>query len=172
MPESRPMSTSRRVSVDDRLLPDKFYREHLLHFPTLAVDMVVTDKSSRFLLVKRNRNNLTWVGAWGTPGGRVFRNERLRDAAHRVLLRETGLSVAPKDFAFKGVQEIITTKEHGVTMVFAAISNNTSVRRDGTSSSVCWFSGGEVPRSLREEFRAILALGGVRLRWEKIPTRT
>src|SRR2546428_782157 len=111
----------------DTRLPEKFYREHLLHFPLVTVDLVVTDENSRFLLVKRSKNNLTWRGAWATPGGRVFRNEKIRDAAQRVLKRETGLEVSGSQFQFKGVEEIITGKEHGVTVVFACRSSQSEI---------------------------------------------
>ncbi len=152
----------------DRQLPAKFYKEHLLHFPVVTVDLVVTSSSHgdrRFLLVRRSRENFAWKGVWATPGGRVFRNEKVRDATRRVLLRETGLRVASRDFIFKGYQEIITLREHGVTMVFSATTDRgQEVRWDKTSSSAKWFTKGDAPRSLRSEYRAILSTGGVTLR--------
>jgi ADP-ribose pyrophosphatase YjhB (NUDIX family) len=99
-----PMRRIYRVKEYDKRLPEKFYREHLLHFPVVTVDLVVTDKKSRFLLVKRSQNNLSWKAEWGTPGGRIFRNERVRDAAHRVLVRETGLNTPPEKFVFRMVR--------------------------------------------------------------------
>lgn len=163
----------RKYSVKeyDRRLPEKFYRNHLLHFPVVTVDVVVTDERSRFLLVKRSRNNLAWKGVWGTPGGRVFRNERIRDAAHRVLLRETGLNTPPEEFSFRGVQEIITTKEHGVTVVYAAEAKQPRVSWDTSTSSARWFSAMSAPRSLPSEYGAILSTGGVDLRRKSEPVK-
>ncbi len=152
----------------DRRLPDKFYKDHLLHFPVVAVDLVVSstsDGDSRFLLVRRSRENLAWKGVWATPGGRVLRNEKIRDAARRVLLRETGLRAPSRDFIFKGYQEIITLREHGVTMVFSVtVDNEQELKWDKTSSSAKWFTKGDLPRSLRREYRAILFTGGVSLK--------
>ena len=160
-----------RVKEIDRRLPEKFYKEHLLHFPLVTVDLVVTSYSSspggtRFLLVRRSRENLAWKGVWATPGGRVFRNEKVRDAARRILLRETGLRVSSHDFIFKGYREIITMKEHGVTIVFSATVDmkNQEVRRDKSSSSVRWFAKVDTPKSLRSAYKSILSSGGVNLR--------
>lgn len=85
----------------------------------VTVDLVVRDGQRRFLLVKRNQNNLTWRGMWATPGGRVFRNEKILDAAHRVLLRETSLNIPRSKFKFRGFHEQFAPKEHGVTMIFS-----------------------------------------------------
>jgi hypothetical protein len=63
------MPFSRRVRELDKWLPEKFYVEHLAHFPVPTVDIVVQDPKKRFLLVKRSDNNFTWRGCWATPGG-------------------------------------------------------------------------------------------------------
>lgn len=145
----------------DKWLPEKFYQEHLLHFPVTTVDMVITDANSRCLLVRRNGNNLNWKGIWATPGGRIWRNEKAADSARRVLLRETGLDLSPESFAFSGFHEIFTAKEHGVTLIYKARSDRTSVRPDRTSSSVAWFSVSRLPRALNVEYLKILQTGGV-----------
>lgn len=151
------------VKEKDMLLPEGFYRNHLLHFPLLTVDLVVTDENSRFLLVKRSEENLAWKDDWATPGGRVFRNERIRDAAHRVLVRETGISIPPREFTFRGVEEVITSKEHGVTVVLKARARQSNLKWDKTSSSARWFTKKILPKSLRPEYKAILSTGGVKI---------
>ena len=153
-----------RVKAYDRQLPETFYHEHLRHLPLVTVDIVVTDRRLGFLLVRRSRENLAWKDDWATPGGRIFRNEKIRDAAHRVLLRETGLSIPAEEFTLRGVEEIITTKEHGVTVVFAARARQSKLSWDKTSSSARWFTVADAPRSLRPEYRAVLSTGGVSLR--------
>jgi ADP-ribose pyrophosphatase YjhB (NUDIX family) len=149
------------VRASDTRPPEKFYREHLRHFPLATVDIVVTDRRRRFLLLKRSRENLAWKGVWATPGGRIFRNERVRDAAHRVLLRETGLQVPPEKFELRGVGEIITTKEHGVTAVFSVKVNQNNIKLDKSSSSARWFTLANAPETLTPEYATILKLGGV-----------
>ncbi|MDV3278472.1 MAG: NUDIX domain-containing protein [Nitrososphaerales archaeon] len=150
-----------RVKEQDKKLPDGFYRAHLRHFPVVTVDLVVTDRESRVLLVKRSSNNLNWKGAWATPGGRVYRNETIREAASRVLAREAGIGASPQEFAFKGVGEIVTSKEHGVTIVFAINRSGGAASADETSSSVRWFEPARLPKTLKDEYRSILSKGGV-----------
>jgi ADP-ribose pyrophosphatase YjhB (NUDIX family) len=127
------------------VLPEKFYQEHLLQFPVATVDMVVTDTSSRCLLVRRNGNNLNWKGIWATPGGRIWRNEEAVDSARRVLLRETGLDLTPGRLFFSGFHEIVTAKEHGVTVIYTSQTDQARVRPDKTSSSVAWFYVSSLP---------------------------
>ena len=153
-----------RVRKADRWLPEKLYREHLARFPLVTIDIVVTDSDSRFLLLRRNERNVGWRGTWATPGGRIFRNERLGESAHRILMRETGLNIPTRRFTFAGVQEIITREEHSVTTVFRARTGRTRVVLDDTSSEAKWFKGEEAPANLKPEYRSILSMGGITLR--------
>lgn len=150
-----------RIKQEDTWLPEELYIEHLRRFPVVAVDIVVTDTQGRILLVKRNENNLTWAGNWATPGGRVYRNESLVDAARRILRREVGLNLETKEFAPSGVQEIITPKQHGVTIIFRARTDDTNVHVDQTSSEARWFTPRRARESLRSEYVTMLALCGV-----------
>jgi ADP-ribose pyrophosphatase YjhB (NUDIX family) len=156
------MTKATRIRETDRWLPERFFKEHLLHFPVVTVDLVVTDRSSRCLLVHRNESNFNWKGIWATPGGRIWRNELAVDSARRVLMRETGLDLPSERFSFCGVHEVITAKEHGVTLVYRVRSGKTRVRPDPTSSSVAWFHATGFPRRLNEEYRKILRMGGVK----------
>lgn len=153
-----------RVKEDDKWLPTRFYKSHLLHLPVATVDVVVANGESDYLLVKRSAKNLNWKGIWATPGGRVYRNERIRDAACRVLLRETGIRARPAGLRFCGVEEILTTKEHGVTMIFSLRTRQESPSFDETSSSLRWFSPRDLPKSLPRVYRSILRKAGVSAR--------
>jgi colanic acid biosynthesis protein WcaH len=156
------MPVARKTVKADEWLPEKFYQEHLLHFPVVTVDIVVTDSSSRCLLVRRNRNNLNWKGIWATPGGRIWRNEKAADSARRVLLRETGLDLSLDRLSFSGMHEIVTAKEHGVTLIYTAqTTDQVKVRPDKTSSSVAWFDASRLPRTLNMEYLKILRIGGL-----------
>ena len=58
--------------------------------PIVCVD-VVTYSDNKILMIKRNREpakNQFWF-----PGGRLKKGERLKDAAHRIVKGETGLSL-------------------------------------------------------------------------------
>jgi ADP-ribose pyrophosphatase YjhB (NUDIX family) len=160
-----------RIKDGDTWLPERLYAEHLRHFPVLTVDLVVTSRDRMFLLVKRSGSNLNWKGVWATPGGRVFRNERIDEAACRVLLRETGIMVPPDRFKFCGVEEVFTSKEHGVTMVNSASTSRLTLTTDRSSSSARWFGPDSFPSTLKAEYRSILEKGGVKLRYRAARAR-
>lgn len=155
-----------RVNLHDKWLPKEMYLEYLAHFPTITTDIVVINPQSRFLLVKRNSNNVGWIGCWATPGGRVFRNEVLTNAAHRILKRETGLNIASRNFMFKGIQEIITPAQHAVTIIFLAQTADSKIKLDATSSDARWFEPREEPEHLKPFYRAILLMCDIQLRMD------
>jgi len=155
-------SRPRKKEIARDSLPLRKYLEHLAMFPLVTIDIVVVDDTPQFLLVKRNKNNATWKGEWATPGGRVFRNENLSHAAHRILKRETGIDVPLEDLELKGVGEAITPVEHAVTIVFTARTTRQEVIVDGTSSEAAWFSQRDAPR-LRPVYAKALSLCGIEL---------
>ncbi len=137
-------------------VPKSVFEEHLALFPIITTDIVVTNHSRCFLLLRRNANNHAWRGEWATPGGRILRNERLADAAVRILKRETGLKVDVSMIHFRGVVEIITPREHAVTFVYRTRSDTNQVWLDRTSSEGHWFPKNALPKQLREEYKTIL----------------
>lgn len=58
--------------------------------PIVCVDCVVGHEG-KLLLVKRKKEPMK--GNWWFPGGRLFRNERLEQAAHRIVRSETGVDI-------------------------------------------------------------------------------
>ena len=140
---------------------DRVYREHLRLFPKVAVDVVAGTSSSEFVLVRRNDNNNEWRGSWATPGGGLLRDERLVSAAHRILVRETGLSAHRRDFEFRGVEEVITPLEHAVTVIFRVVVKKVALKIDETSSEARWFRKSEIPRNLKTLYQRILLKSGM-----------
>jgi ADP-ribose pyrophosphatase YjhB (NUDIX family) len=59
--------------------------------PKLAVGTIISDESSRILLIRRAIE--PGHGKWVFPGGFVERGEEVRDAARREALEESGLEV-------------------------------------------------------------------------------
>lgn len=72
------------------LIPSSLYSEIHRTMPIVCVDVVLyTDK--QVLMIKRKRepaNNEYWF-----PGGRLLKGECLKEAAHRIVKSETGLSL-------------------------------------------------------------------------------
>lgn len=60
--------------------------------PLVSVDFCLTDAAGRLLLGRRN--NAPAKGWWFTPGGRIRKNEALREALSRVADEELGLPPA------------------------------------------------------------------------------
>ena len=72
--------------------------------PLVSLDLVVRDGGGRVLLGKRNFEPAK--GAYFVPGGRIFKDEPIRDAFSRILRHELGLDGISIDSAtFAGVYE-------------------------------------------------------------------
>ena len=132
-----------RYSVVHKKIPVKIYKEIHRSLPIVCADLVVTD-GKRFFLVKRK--NKPEAGKWWFPGGRVFKNELLKEAALRFLKRETGLNVGaakPLGFHeyFAAPGYFPGTNAHTISFVFTVkVSENSKFRLDEQSSGAKWFS--------------------------------
>lgn len=74
-------------------IPEELYADIVDNIPIVCVDLVIY-YGHRVLLVKRKQEPLR--GEWFFPGGRVLRNEKLKDAVHRKAMEELNLSVSIK----------------------------------------------------------------------------
>lgn len=133
------------MKVVRRRIPDTLYRRIHKVLPILCADLVVVDKEKkRFLLVKRT--NQPERGKWWLPGGRVFKNERLKEAALRKLKEEIGLR--GKIVKQLGLHEYFSDTgyfrgmdSHTVVAVFLATVNpKIAPKADSQSSDVGWFT--------------------------------
>ncbi len=127
-------------------LPLVLYRKIQAATPVLCVDLVVVDqKRKTFLLVKRANSPLK--GKWFLPGGRVYKNEKLKEAALRKLREETGLR--GRVVRELGVWEYISEKSgyfrgvnlHSVSAVYLVeIVGGKKVILDNQSFGAEWFN--------------------------------
>ena len=82
----------------------KKFMEILDAVPICTVDvMFLNNSKTKTLLFKRVNDPLH--GVFFAVGGRLLKNERIKDAAVRQVLRETGLSIFKDDLFFGGVQD-------------------------------------------------------------------
>ena len=134
----------RSYPVIRKKIPEKIYREIHRSLPVVCVDIAVTDANGRFLLVKRT--NQPEAGHWWFPGGRILKNELLKEAASRLLKRETGLQGSVG--ALLGFHEYFAApgyfpgiNAHTIAFVFRVqLEKSAALRLDGQSSDAQWFS--------------------------------
>lgn len=69
------------------------------------VEALIYNKKGEILLLKRSKNNSTWVNKWQLPGGKVEKSESFIHAIKREIREESSLSCAgikaEKIFCFK-----------------------------------------------------------------------
>lgn len=61
------------------------------------VEVLIYDSKGKVLLLKRSKNNSTWVNKWQLPGGKVEKGESFIHAIKREIKEESSLS-------FKGIK--------------------------------------------------------------------
>lgn len=71
--------------------------------PLVSIDLLVEDGSGRFLLGKRL--NKPAQGFWFVPGGRILKNQTLKEAFSTIAQRELGLAVPFEVAKLRGVYE-------------------------------------------------------------------
>jgi len=70
--------------------------------PLVAIDLIIKNTTGVLL---GKRTNQPAKGSWFVPGGRVFKNETIEQAIHRIALKEVSLDKRMNDFNFIGVFE-------------------------------------------------------------------
>lgn len=125
-------------------IPEEDYKRILELVPMCCVDLVIV-KDSQVLLVKRAQE--PGKGSWCIPGGRVFKNEKLEEAAIRKAKEEVGLDVEIQEMI--GVYETMFDKGpfgssvHTINVVFLADYAGGEVKLDSSSSDFKWISSSE-----------------------------
>lgn len=85
------------------MLKAEHFKEVVKNAPLIALDLIVIDEEGRVLLGLRNNN--PGIGLWSVPGGRIYKNETLKDAFKRISQNELGLAVDVNSIWFRGVYE-------------------------------------------------------------------
>ncbi|MFB6140062.1 MAG: NUDIX domain-containing protein [Halosimplex sp.] len=81
------------MDVHDEFIPEAEFATVLERVPQVCVEVVLEREADEGVLVAR-RTNEPAKGEWFWPGGRLYKGERLDDAARRVAREELGVDVA------------------------------------------------------------------------------
>lgn len=84
-------------------LPQKLFASIVKHAPLIAVDLVIQNESGEVLLGLRR--NAPARGFWFVPGGRIFKNEPIANAANRIVREELAFDARLPPTSFLGVFE-------------------------------------------------------------------
>jgi GDP-mannose mannosyl hydrolase len=143
------------------MIPKEEYGQILEKMPIPCVDLVI-HKDKKVLLVKRKNRPLK--DEWWVPGGRLYKNELLKDAVKRKAKEEVGFDVEIErelgsyDNIFEdSVFENVKTGTHtvGVTFVVKPKEENFEIKFDETSSDFKWFD--KIPEESPELLKKILS---------------
>jgi colanic acid biosynthesis protein WcaH len=132
-----------------KFISKKQYKRILNSMPVICVDGVIIH-NGRYLLIKRENEPLK--GKYWTPGGRVYRGEKITDALIRKMKEECGLDIKIislmgfyEDFYTKNEQEIDYV--HTVSFVYSAMTDTDKVMLDNQSSDYIWAK--RLPRAFK-----------------------
>jgi colanic acid biosynthesis protein WcaH len=135
-------------------IPDEFYQRIVKSMPIPCVDLLVSDRVGKVLMLKRKEPPAK--GQWWFPGGRVLYGELRLEAAHRKLKEECSLEgriireVGTYDLIFNC--ECSNHPSHGITTVFHMTVNQNEVRLDNQSSDYRWQGVDTWLREVSHEF--------------------
>jgi len=123
-----------------KTLPYKKYRDIVKKMPIMTVDGIILYKD-KYLLLKRKNEPLK--GRFWTPGGRVYRGEKITDALIRKIKEECGIDI--KIISLMGFYEDFYPKNefdidyvHTVSFVYMAIATSNKIILDDQSSAYRW----------------------------------
>ncbi len=134
------------------MIPEESYKMILDNMPIVCIDSVVVNADGEYLLVKRNNHPLK--GEYWLPGGRLMKNETLREAVKRKMKQELGIDVEIErlmgffETVFKKTSTNIAGGFHAVSFVFLLKPLQEKIVLDNQSSSWNWFK--ELPEKLIE----------------------
>lgn len=122
--------------------------------PICSVDLIILDSNrKKFLLGYRNSE--VAGRSWFVPGGRVNKNERLREAAKRIAREETGLEIdiieklgSYQHFYQKSDVETETGKHYIPNAFIVSPKQEQELEKDEQHTELKWFS--EPPKDTHE----------------------
>jgi colanic acid biosynthesis protein WcaH len=80
------------MDVHDELITEDLFSEFIARMPQICVDLIL-ETDSGILIAKREVDPPVWF--W--PGGRLYKGERLEEAAHRIAQEELNIEIRIHD---------------------------------------------------------------------------
>ena len=84
-------------------LDDNLFSSIVANTPLVAIDLVIKNSQSKVLLGQRS--NRPALGKWFVPGGRIYKDESIKDAFARLTQEEIGVEIPQTDGKFLGVYQ-------------------------------------------------------------------
>jgi colanic acid biosynthesis protein WcaH len=91
------------MTVKPEKIPTDIFMQIVRHAPLISIDLILYNENNEILLGWRN--NQPAKDYWFVPGGRIYKNETLREAFSRIMSSETGLSMDMDQAKFHGLYE-------------------------------------------------------------------
>lgn len=134
------------------MIPYEQYKRLIEVLPILCVDVVITNSSGKYLLLKRA--NQPRKGQWWVIGGRVLKEETLEQAVARKVWQESALKIQIlypigyyEEFSLDNPFGL-STPYHAVSIVFeAVVEDGVDIKLD--EQSVAWKFSEELPAEFR-----------------------
>jgi colanic acid biosynthesis protein WcaH len=135
-------------------LPEEEFVSIYSKVPRLALDLFIrSDKG----VVLSQRSIEPYLGCWHMPGGTIYKNETIEQAAVRIAKTETGLTIAPQlaigslEFLHEGRSG---TDMHTISIIIPATVTHGALQADKNTAQVQWFT--KLPKSLVHEHAEFL----------------
>jgi colanic acid biosynthesis protein WcaH len=84
-------------------IPTDIFMQIVRNTPLISIDFLMHNENNEILLGWRN--NQPAKDFWFVPGGRIYKNETIRDAFSRIMTAETGLTLDMEQAVFRGIYE-------------------------------------------------------------------
>jgi colanic acid biosynthesis protein WcaH len=135
-------------------LPDEEFYSIYNKVPRLAVDVLLEGEEG--VLLSR-RSIEPCLGCWHLPGGTVYKDETVEEAAIRIAKKETGLSIIPKNSIghTEFPNEIRNNVNiHTISIIVSAEIKGGTLQVDKDASEVNWFK--KLPENLIAQHKVFL----------------
>ncbi len=107
----------------------------------VAITALIKNKSGdKFLIIKRNKNEIAYPSKWAYPGGKIEREESVMDALKREVLEEVGLDIENYKIFLKDYTFIRPDNHNVVGFCFLVKAKDDNVKLSDDFEDYRWIS--------------------------------